>query len=167
MEDREKITLSREELNAMLEESAKRGADEARKNDAEDAEALEFIASFEPAEGRSALGDAISRVIAGGRDKLKKARAKLEAFNDFESKLEPYYDYADDPEEVNDLDAGELERYARKHEIYMKLHAEKIRRFGLLGFQRGIMNTSMLDELGRALSAGAPDTEFASKHNVC
>ena len=82
------------------------------------------------------------------------ARAKLEAYNEFEEKIAPYYDYADDPEEVQGyLDAEELARYTRKHEIYMKLRAEKLRRFGLLGFQRGTMGTSVLDELDRAFSA--------------
>ena len=158
MEDQEKITLSREELNVMLEEAAKRGAREAGNNagsgDAEDDEALEFIASFEPTGGRSPIGLFAAHALAGGKDKLKKARAKLEAFNDFEERIAPYYDYADDPEEIQgNLDAEELARYTRKHEIYMKLHAEKLRRFGLLGFQRGTMGTSVLDELDRAFSA--------------
>lgn len=168
MEDREKITLSKDELNSMLEEAAKRGAYGARKSDIEDAEALEFIGTFEPTDGMSSIGMFVGNVFAGARSKLEKAREKLKAFNDFEAKMSPYYDYADDPEEVrDDLDAEELERYTRKHDIYMKLHAEKIRRFGLLGFQRGTMNPSILDELNKVLSAGDSDTAVVSKHNVC
>ena len=157
MENEEKITLSREELNAMLEEAARRGAREAGNDadcgDAEDAEALEFISTFESEDGANSIGMIFGRALAGGKDKLKKARAKLEAFNEFEEKIVPYYDYADDPEEAGgDLGGAELARYTRKHEIYMKLRAEKIRRFGLLGFQRGILSSSVLDELERALS---------------
>ncbi len=165
MENEEKITLSKEELNALLEEAAKRGAREALDRreepeapaaaevDPEDAEALEFISTFGSENGGNSLGMIFGRALAGGRDKLEKARAKLEAYNEFEAKIAPYYDYADDPEEAgSDLAGAELARYTRKHEIYMRLRAEKLRRFGLLGFQRGGLNSSVLDELERALA---------------
>ena len=150
MENEEKITLSREELNAMLEEAAKRGAREAGNDadcgDPEDAEALGFISTFES--GQRPLGRLIGRFLSGCESVEDSLRKKLDEYNEFEAHIEPYYAYADAPETVeDDLDEAEFKRYGRKHEIYLQLRDEKIRRFGLLGLQRGVLNASIPDEI--------------------
>ena len=149
------ITLTKEELNLMLEEAAKRGAQESQKVtecDEEDVHALEFIRSFEP-DGLEPLGIFSKRSIPGrmigyvlSRKPMRDLQKKISEFNAFEAHLKPYYDYADDPEGMReDLDQTEYNRYCFKHDIYRRLHEEKLRRFGLFGFHRGIVDLKILD----------------------
>lgn len=161
MENEEKITLSREELRDLLEEAAKRGAaaavsgtDAAENGDPEDAEVLEFISTFGPE--RNTVGARVGRWLSHCESAKDSLRKKLDEYNAFEARIEPYYAYADDPEDVeDDLPVAELERRIRKHDIYLRLRDEKIRRFGLLGLHRGRMGTSLLDEVSFTTSADA------------
>ena len=150
------ITLTREELNLMLEEAAKRGAQEAQtmadKCDEKDAKALAFIKTFDP-DGLEPLEIFSKRSIPGrmigyvlSRRPLRDLKQKISEFNDFEMILKPYYAYAEEPETKRDeLTDAEYHRYSFKHAIYQRLHEEKLRRFGLFGLHRGTVDVKILD----------------------
>ena len=153
------IILTKEELNRMLADAARRGAEEAQETacrmvdcDEEDVQALAFIKTFEP-DGLEPLGIFSKRSIPGkvlsyvlSRRPLRDLQRKIGEFNAFETYMEPYYAYADDPEEKReDLDQTEFNRHVRKHEIYLRLRDEKLRRFGLFGLHRGFVDVKILD----------------------
>ena len=150
------ITLTKEELELMLEEAARQGARETKmradKCDEEDAKVLAFIKTFEP-DGLEPLGIFSKRSIPGrmigyvlSRRPLRDLQKKISEFNDFETYVKPYYAYAEEPETKRDeLSDTEYSRYCFKHDIYQHLHEEKLRRFGLFGLHRGIVNVNILD----------------------
>ena len=155
----DRISMTREELNLMLEEAARRGAQEAQtmadkmaECDEEDVKALEFIRSFEP-DGLEPLGIFSKRSVPGrmigyvlSRRPLRDLKQKISEFNDFETYVKPYYAYAEEPEAKRDeLSDTEYSRYCFKHDIYQRLHEEKLRRFGLFGLHRGIVDLKILD----------------------
>ncbi len=151
----ETVTMTGAELDALLKEAARRGAeeamsknvpttpepDESRTDDEIDARTLEFIATFPPQEEKntvSILGKNIQNRI---REMLGGIPEKIDKYNEFEAMLEPYYEFADDPEDREDeLSEEELKHYCAKHEIYLTLRREKFRRFGIWAFNRGKIN---------------------------
>ena len=151
-ENVDKITMSREALNVLLEEAELHGAQEAQamadrvaEYDEDDFRAQEFIKTFEP-EQQTPLGVLFGRALSGWKTVKESLREKIDEFNAFESYVKPYYAYADDPEEKReDLDQTEFNRYVLKHDIYQRLHEEKLRRFGLFGLHRGTVDVKILD----------------------
>ena len=151
-ENVDKISMSREALNVLLEEAELHGAQEAQamadrvaEYDEDDFRAQEFIKTFEP-EQQTPLGVLFGRALSGWKSVKESLREKAEEFNAFEAYVEPYYAYADDPEAKRDeLSDSEYSHYCFKHEIYQRLHEEKLRRFGLFGLHRGIVDVKILD----------------------
>ena len=153
------ITLTKEELELMLADAARRGAEDAQGAaskmvdcDEDDAKALAFIKTFGP-DGLEPLGIFSKRSIPGrmisyvlSKRPLRDLQKKIREFNDFEAILKPYYAYAEEPETKRDeLSDTEYNRYCFKHEIYQRLHEEKLRRFGLFGLHRGTVDLNILD----------------------
>ena len=154
----EEIRITKEELNRLLADAARRGAEEAQETasrmvdcDEEDVQALAFIKTFEP-DGLEPLGIFSKRSIPGkvlsyvlSRRPLRDLQNKISEFNDFEAHMKVYYDYAEDPELKRDeLTDSEYNRYVLKHGIYLRLHEEKLRRFGLFGLHRGFVDVKIL-----------------------
>ena len=114
-----------------------------------DAEMLKFISTF-GTEKRS-TGAWLDEIVSHYKAASVCLSKIIDEYNAFEDIIEPYYPDYEKPEEVKEFfsEASRIyhQRCIRRHEIFVRLYKEKIRRFGPLGFYYSHLPTGLSDDI--------------------